>query len=292
MILGKNTLGENTANILLASLQSNRLKRGLQFSENFKPFSCLCFLSNLLAFFLHNDTQNVLKYDHHSCLSFHSDCDNMIQNMLLNTATVSSGDEIRWPRTFFLMCGNNKTSLGAKSVLYGGWPINSTFSPVKKVLLWADVWFGTGSKTHTVDCCFVSDSRIDPWFVICDFSSTAILFFHHFFTQTDTNLFLSDCQVVRVPTRINLFLHEGFYAMLNVCWWKKCIYLRYVIWRSCIISSRTASMFSDTTAVFGRPSRTSSFSNRRIEFIKPVFHSAIGWCFIAKQRFKFIKTVL
>ena len=31
---------------------------------------------------------------------------------------------------------------------------------------------------------------------------------------------------------------------------------RYVTWRSCIISSCTASMFSDTKAVFGRPSRT------------------------------------
>ena len=31
---------------------------------------------------------------------------------------------------------------------------------------------------------------------------------------------------------------------------------RYVTWRSCIISSRTASMFSDTTADFGRPPRT------------------------------------
>ena len=37
---------------------------------------------------------------------------------------------------------------------------------------------------------------------------------------------------------------------------------RYVTWRSCIITSHTTSMFSGTTAVFGRPSRTSRLSER------------------------------
>ena len=39
---------------------------------------------------------------------------------------------------FFLMCGNKEKSLGVK--LYGGWPINSTFWPVKKTLVWTDMW--------------------------------------------------------------------------------------------------------------------------------------------------------
>ena len=38
---------------------------------------------------------------------------------------------------------------------------------------------------------------------------------------------------------------------------------RYVTWRSCIISTCTASMFSGTTAVFVGPSRISSLSERR-----------------------------
>uniref|UniRef100_A0A0K2UAV3 Uncharacterized protein n=1 Tax=Lepeophtheirus salmonis TaxID=72036 RepID=A0A0K2UAV3_LEPSM len=38
---------------------------------------------------------------------------------------------------------------------------------------------------------------------------------------------------------------------------------RYVTLRSCIITSRTVSMFPDTTAVFGRPSRNSFLSERR-----------------------------
>ena len=50
-------------------------------------------------------------------------------------STASSGDENSWLRFFFLMCSNKK-----KSGLYGGWPINSMFWPIKKALLWADVW--------------------------------------------------------------------------------------------------------------------------------------------------------
>jgi len=37
------------------------------------------------------------------------------------------------------MRGNKKKTLGAKSGLYGGWSINSTFRPSKKVLVYADV---------------------------------------------------------------------------------------------------------------------------------------------------------
>ena len=73
-------------------------------------------------------------YDHHLCLFFHSDSD-ASKTWFLTTTTVSSGNENRWPRIVFLMCGNKMKSLGAKSALYGGWPINSTFWPVNKGLL-------------------------------------------------------------------------------------------------------------------------------------------------------------
>ena len=69
----------------------------------------------------------------------HSDWDTS-KTWFLNASTASSGVENRWPRIFPLMCGNKNKSLGAKSRLYGGWPINSRFWPVKMALVWADVW--------------------------------------------------------------------------------------------------------------------------------------------------------
>lgn len=42
--------------------------------------------------------------------------------MRLNAKTASS----RWPSSSFLTCGNKEKSLGAKSGLYGEWPINSS----------------------------------------------------------------------------------------------------------------------------------------------------------------------
>ena len=86
--------------------------------------------------FEHNGIQNVLNYDHYFCVFFHSVWDTA-KTWFLNS---SSGNENRWPRIFFLMCGNKNKSLGAKSGLYGGWPINSTFWPVKKAPVSADVW--------------------------------------------------------------------------------------------------------------------------------------------------------
>ena len=59
--------------------------------------------------------------------------------------------------------------------------------------------------------------------------------------------FLSDCQIVQVQEISKAFI------------------TRYVTWRSCIISSRTASIFPSRTAVFRGPSRTLSFSDRRPE---------------------------
>ena len=46
----------------------------------------------------------------------------------------------------------------------------------------------------------------DPWFITCD------VFLQHFFTL---------CQIVRNPTRRNLFLQPGVHAILNVYRWKK-----------------------------------------------------------------------
>ena len=63
------------------------------------------------------------------------------------------------------------------------------------------------------------------------------------------------------------FLCPGVHAILNVRWCKKILkdasISRYVTRRSRIISSRTTSMFSETTAVFGWLLRNSSFSKRR-----------------------------
>ena len=55
----------------------------------------------------------------------------------------------------------------------------------------------------------------DPWFVTCDdliivFWGITIVFFQHFFTPIDTNLFLSVCHIVRHPTRTNPFYHQAF----------------------------------------------------------------------------------
>ena len=69
-----------------------------------------------------------LAYDHHLC-----------------------GEENRWPRIFFLMSGNKKKSLDAKSGLCGGWPISSTFWPVKKT------WFEP--------MCENSHCHWEQWFV-------------------------------------------------------------------------------------------------------------------------------
>ena len=79
--------------------------------------------------FNYNCTQNVLTYDHNLCCLLEK----------TNLTKIGVWREIRWPRNIFLMCGNKKTSLGAKSALCGGWPINSTFCPPKKALIWADV---------------------------------------------------------------------------------------------------------------------------------------------------------
>ena len=92
--------------------------------------------------------------------------------------------------------------------------------------------------------------RIDPWFVRCDdlinvFWSTTIVFFqislHHstrtFFERlsnfagaNEKKSFLCSCMLVEeIP--------------------KDASFSQYVTWRSCIISSRTASKFSNTRAV-------------------------------------------
>jgi len=59
------------------------------------------------------------------------------------------------------MRGNKKKSLGAKSWLYGGRPINSTFWPVKKALVWFAVW---KLMVHNVPSSLVRFSKLSKDF--------------------------------------------------------------------------------------------------------------------------------
>ena len=67
----------------------------------------------------------------------------------------------------------------------------------------AFIGFGSGSKTHTLDSCFVLGSYAQ----INDSSAVTIfiVFLQHFFKPIDSNLLLSVCLIVRHPTRTNLF---------------------------------------------------------------------------------------
>ena len=86
--------------------------------------------------------------------------------------------------------------------------LRSDFQPI------TFVGFDFCSKIHTVDYWF-GLIRIVTWFANCDglinvFWGTAIVFFQRFFTPIDTNLFFSVCQIVRDPTRTNLFYDQVF----------------------------------------------------------------------------------
>jgi len=95
---------------------------------------------------------------------------------------------------------------------------------------------------------------IDPWLVTCDdlknvFGNSAFIFFQNFFLSLSQGMSHDD---------LSLSAHAR---------------------HQCSPAQR---LFFTTTFVFEPASAT-------IEFIKPVFHSAIGCCFIAVQRFKFIE---
>ena len=67
----------------------------------------------------------------------------------------------------------------------------------------------------------------DPWFVTCDnllnvFWGTAIVFFKHFFTPIDNNLFFERLSNCAGSNENKSFLRPAVHAVLNVCWWKKC----------------------------------------------------------------------
>ena len=82
------------------------------------------------------------------------------------------------------------------------------------------------------------------------------------------------------------FLRPGVHLYcLEKC---PCSILRLVTWRSFIISSRTASMFSGTTAVVEAPPRIScsSESRPRLKLLNQFFQSPIGWCFNYKRWYK------
>ena len=106
--------------------------------------------------------------------------------------------------------------------------------------------------------------RIDPWLVTCDdlinvFWSTAIVFFQHFFTPNDINLFwpiVKLCEIQRQQIFLTAWCSCNIEFMLVEEMPKGAFISRYVTWRSSIISSRTSSMFSDTVAVFERSLRT------------------------------------
>ena len=80
--------------------------------------------------------------------------------------------------------------------------------------------------------------RIDPWFVTYDDLWNV---FQHFFTPIDKHLFLSDCQIVRDPTRINLFYGQVFmqywmYAVGGNA--QECFYLTVCHMHQCSLTQR------------------------------------------------------
>ena len=206
------------------------------------------------------------------------------------------------------------------------WPINSTFWPVNKALIWADVWelalpcwtmirpllyvfwispkslgkqivmchselivlrWSSGTGDHLLRQASSTNNfrwiwlgcedphgglllcfgliRADPWFVICHdliniFWGTAIIFFQYLGYTNQHEPFLerlSNCAgshekksffTARCSCNIECTLLE---AMSKDAFISRC-----VTWRSCIISSRTSSMFTGTMTVFAGPSRT------------------------------------
>ena len=105
--------------------------------------------------------------------------------------------------------------------------------------------------------------RIDPRCVTCDylindFWSTAIVFFQHFFTPIDTNLFWAIVKLCGIQReQICLAVSCNIESLLVEEMRKDASIARYVTWRSCIICSRTA------RSVFEGPSRIWSLSDRR-----------------------------
>ena len=121
-------------------------------------------------------------------------------------------------------------------------------------------------------------------------------FFMQMLTATapiDTNLFLSDCQIVRDPMSTNLFFTAS--CSYNI----ECMLLE-----ECPRMPLSHGMSQDDLALSAHARHQCSltlwqfcttftdlvfeWASATIKFIKRVFHSAIRWCFIAKQRFKFI----
>ena len=126
--------------------------------------------------------------------------------------------------------------------------------------------FGSSSKTHTVDCCFVSGSYVyihysSPVTILYTFLKHCDRILRTFLYTNRHEPFFERMSNCAVSNEKKSFLRPGVSAILNVFWWKKRPSIsQYVTWRSCIISSRSTSMFSGTTTVFGGPSRNSSLS--------------------------------
>ena len=165
-----------------------------------------------------------------------------------------------WRKTltthFIMMYGNKEKSLGAKSGLYGGGPINSTFWPVNMALIWADVW-ELALPRWTMICLLLFVFRMSPKVLgkqIVVYQSELTVIFES----------LSNC--ARSDETKSL-LRPGVHAKLNVCWCKKCprmplshgmshddlelsVYARH----KCSLTPRL---------FFRRPLRISYFSDRR-----------------------------
>ena len=93
--------------------------------------------------------------------------------------------------------------------------------------------------------------------------STSIVFFQHFYAPIDKSLFWA----IRDSASCSATCSCSIECMLVGEMSKDSSISRYYTWWYCIISSRTASMFSGTTAVLGGPSQISSLNERHDDLI-------------------------
>jgi len=136
------------------------------------------------------------------------------------------------------------------------------------------VGFGSSLRTLAVHSLFCFGLRsIDPWFMTCK-DLIKLKNFQKFFGPTHTSPFLSDCQILLDPTRTNLFCMArsscNIECMLVEEMLKDASISRYATWPSCTMHGINVLWFLDDLR------------------LRAVFHSAIGWCFTAIQKFKFI----
>ena len=86
------------------------------------------------------------------------------------------------------------------------------------------VGFGSGSKTHTVDCCFVSSSYAhshdsSPVMILLTSFEASPSYFANISLHQSTRVFF---WAIAGSNENKSFLRPGVHAISNVCWWKKC----------------------------------------------------------------------